>query len=233
MVARVLSSLIGGRARLGSACALFACTLLFAPEAAADRWDLGVDVGAMRRVLIQRPALANDAQVGPVFGLKGHVVVAAPLAIGAYVTHDISPVGGSSVPARQVTSGGLRLRLAPEWPTRLFRISFFAGIGVSAISQGQYRLGNLPSPSGHLESVDIAPSSGHFFEVPLGVTLAYSLPSNFKIYSEFSARYGFGFGGSFYNGRDGFAAGQPIANVEDAGSDVLALSLTLGVAYGR
>jgi hypothetical protein len=186
----------------------------------------------MRRILVQRPTLSNDAELGPLFGISAHYTFVDPLAAGIYVSHDVSPEGG--VPTRQATSAGLRLRLSPRWPTERLRIAVFAGFGFVFATQAGYETTMALSPLTPAQRVEIADASGRFLEIPFGMGFSYAVAPHLLIRSEIAARYGFLFGGSLYDGtRDASATSFPDLQIDPAGLDVLALSLTLGIAYAR
>jgi hypothetical protein len=206
-------------------------TLLFPAGAYAQlHWDTAVQAGAMKRFLSSRDSGVPDAGLGPVFQLEGHIAIFPLLRAGAYVTHDISPVDGIS--ARQISSVGLHLRLGSPWPRDPWRTWAFAGLGYAGTYAPSYhtslRLSSDPTQPATDASVQGA--GGGFFEVPLGVGVAYRLRKPWELMAELGTRLGFGFSGSVYtSGAVAFPSGNASQQIVPSGNDSFAILLTVGI----
>jgi len=170
------------------------CLLAWAREAAAQlHADVDVEAGPMQRLLSSRAAGQGNAGIGPMFELSAHVAVLPLLRAGAYVSFDLSPIGGEDT--REILAAGLSGRLYSPWPRGDWRAWLTLGFG--------YAAAHAPSYGG------VAAASGGFFEVPAGVGASLRLSRSFELIGELGARIGFGFSGSMYNrgvstGDDGF-----------------------------
>ncbi len=218
------------------------CFLCIAsPAAAQTHWDIGAEAGAMRRVLSQRPAQPNegppghDAGFGPVGELHLHLAVLPMLRVGAYITHDVSPISGQ--PARQTTSGGLRVKLTPPFPSGRWRAWAFAGFGYAGVYGPSYHTTLLLSQSqgGTPSATDalVDGAGGGYFEVPVGVGIGYLVKKPWQVTLELGTRFGFGFNGSLYdttNGRGATAPGYSPVGVDVPGEDTFALYLSAGLS---
>jgi hypothetical protein len=208
--------------------------ILFAPRPASAQvhWDIGADVGAMKRFFTSGPDGGSSPGFGPTMELHAHFALIPLVRVGAYVSHDISPL--SSIPARQITSGGLHLRINSPWPSGKWHGWLFAGFGYAGVYAPSYH-GSFSNPGDPnappAADVFVEGSNGNFFEVPLGVGVAYKLARPFELTASLGTRLGFGFTGDVYNARAGHTLNQPPLDVEAAGNDALALFATLGVSF--
>lgn len=210
-----------------------ASVFVAAPAAAQVHWDVGADVGVMKRFLstgANTSSNAPDAGLGPVGELHLHFALLPLVRVGAYLSHDISPQGG--VPARQITSGGLHLKLASPWPNGRWRGWAFAGLGYAAVYAKSYH-GVLPNqnPDGSNADIFVEGSNGSFVEVPLGVGIAYKLKKPLELTAVLGSRLGFGFAGDVYNSSVAHSPFSPPLEVTAAGNDSFALYLAVGVSF--
>jgi len=192
-----------------SALLLAVSGVLAAPSAAAQlHWDAAAQAGIMKRVLVNRPSGGPDAGFGPVVQLTGHVALFPLVRVGAYLGHDISPMGGD-LSARDLTWGGVRAKLMSPWPRGAVRAWLFAGFGVEGVyARSTARPGALIEGAG-----------GHFFEVPFGLGTSYTFRKPYALCAELGMRAGFAHSGSAYQ-----AAAPQVA----PGADRFAIGLTVG-----
>jgi hypothetical protein len=204
-----------------------------APARAQLHWDIAGQAGVMKRFLGAR-SIKGDAGFGPTIGLEGHVALLPLIRVGAYVGHDISPMP-DQIAARDITSGGLHVKLLPPWPRGDFRLYFFLGFGYAGVYARSYPFtasiptgisgGTTPSPG------TVQGAGGSFFEIPFGIGATYKLASVVNLVGELGARWGFGHSGSVYEdpGPQLTIPGRPDDNVGPAGIDQWAVALTVGV----
>ncbi|MDB4933766.1 MAG: hypothetical protein JWP87_738 [Labilithrix sp.] len=185
------------------------CLWLFPRTADAQiHWDASAQLGVMKRVLGDRPAGGNDAGFGPVGQLTGHVALLPLVRVGGYFGHDISPVGGD-VSARDLTWGGMRVKLMSPWPRGNLRAWLFAGFGYA----GVYQRSTVHGP------LVVDGAGGSSFEVPFGLGASYKLRKPWELCAELGGRTAFGYTGSVYE------ASSPAF----AGKDRFAIGLTVGI----
>jgi hypothetical protein len=185
----------------------------------------------MKRFLSSRDNGLADAGFGPVFQLEGHIAILPLLRAGAYVAHDSSPVAGIS--ARQTTSAGLHLRLSSPWPRDPWRVWAFAGLGYASTYAPSYHtaLRLSADPTQPATDASVQGAGGAFFEVPLGVGVAYKLRKPWELMAELGTRIGFGFNGSVYtSGAVAFPVGSPSQEIVPSGNDSFAIFLSLGIS---
>jgi hypothetical protein len=202
---------MNARSSAGAATVLTVASLLDARAAEAQvHWDVGAQVGVMERVQTGAGAGAPSPTPGPVGEVHAHVALVPMVRVGPYLAHDISPVDGA--PARQITEGGLRAKLAPP---------LFGGPwrGWGALGLGYAR---AYEPAHHVVvgAVDTAvgASEGGIVDAPLALGLAYRVrgPGDpWEISAELGCRFGLAFVGAMYDA---------------APRDSFALSLTVGVS---
>jgi hypothetical protein len=204
-------------------------------EAAAQlHWDASAHVGAMKRVLANRPAGGDDASVGPTAQLMAHVALLPLVHVGGYFGHDISSVSDVT---RNTTFGGLRVKgLIPVVP-KPFRLWFFAGFGYAGVyQQSLNKIFSRPDPLGggtlELRAGRIEGAGGSFFEVPLGFGASYRFRKPWELSAELGARLGFGHTGSVYEppGPQVTIPNNAGQNALPAGLDRFALGLTVGIS---
>jgi len=167
--------------------------------------DVDVEAGAMQRLLSSRPTGGSDPTLGPMFELSGHLAVVPLLRAGAYVSFDLSPIGGEDT--REIFSAGFSGRLYSPWPRGNWRAWLGLGFG--------YAAGHAPAYG------RAAAASGGFFEVPVGVGASLRLSRSFELIGDLGTRIGFGFSGSMYN-----QSPSP-----PAGSDSFGAFLVVGAAF--
>jgi hypothetical protein len=202
-----------------------------APSAAQLHYDVGAEVGTMRRILLKRdPNLSGtDATFGPDLELHAHVAVLPMLRAGIYVGHDMSPEKS----LRQITSFGLRAKLMPPILCGNWRAWAFAGIGYSIVYSPSYHATyQIPTPTNPNNAQDVAfdGESGQFLEVPLGIGLGYKLRKPWELTAELGTKIGFGFSDNLYNAAGGTGQGYPQLEVTPIGYDTLAVYLLVGVS---
>lgn len=167
-----------------------------APRAASAQvhYDLGALASFQQRFLIDAPAGRSLAAEGGGLTLDGHVAVFPLLRVGAWVTGEASKPLDSSAP-RAILSGGVRLKIVSPWPRGAWRVWLATGFGYDGvITDG---------------------AGGGFFEVPAILGASHRLRKPFVFLMELGGRFGFGFWGSYYDGR--------------AGTDTVSIALSLGV----
>ncbi|MEO6418369.1 MAG: hypothetical protein ABIP39_03135 [Polyangiaceae bacterium] len=195
------------------------------PALAQVKWDASANAGVMRRFLSSG---VGDGGFGPYFSLQGHVALLPLLRVGAYVSHDIAPVNGPE-PLRRITAAGLRVKLTPPWPRGKFRSWVFVGLGYAGAYGPSYHLHLVVPPNNTAEDLLAGGSGGSFFEVPLGVGMAYMVRKPWELTAELGTKLGFGFTGTLYNDRPAFTQGGLQTDLATLGHDSAALFLTIGV----
>ena len=206
----------------------------FARRAGAQlHLDVGAQVGVMKRFLANAPAGTGDAGFGPVGEIHAHVAILPFLRAGPYLAHDISPMPGD-VKAYQITTAGLRVKVTSPVPLDPWRVWAVTGFGISGAYGPSYHTGLDLQQNGTRQDVLASGAGGSFFEVPLGVGVAYRIRKPWWLTAELAGRYGFGFSGSLYDlaadgGRAAFAPGQPELLLQNPGTTVMSISLSIGV----
>lgn len=186
------------------------------------RWDVGTEVGAMKRFATHdatpRSSTARDPDVGPVLTIQGHLALAPMIRAGLYFAEDVSPA--TAVAARSFSEGGLEIKLTPPLLPLPWRLSFIAGIGYAYVFAPSYRTSDVS----HGDRVSLLRTAEHggMFELPVGFALGCRLTSSWVLLAELSARLGVGFFGPMYDPGSGFL-----------GRDSFALSLAIGVSFER
>jgi hypothetical protein len=184
-----------------------------AHEACAQvRWDAEAAAGGAGRVLASRPSGGGAASAGPVFDVAAHLALVPLVRVGLYAHEEASPL--SSEGARTLRGGGVDARLAIPWLRGAVRGYLRFGLGEIAVSSSPHRVWAVPG-------VVATSAAGSFTEVPVGIGALYRLDRLLWLSAEVGARVGFAFGGRAYGG------------TSSNGTDVAALSLELGVMWGR
>jgi hypothetical protein len=193
-------------------------------------WDVGAEVGAMKRFTTGSDVAAPEPGFGPVFELQGHVALVPMVRIGAYFAQDISPASG--IGARTFYEGGLHLKVSPPLLSAPWRAWAFAGFGYAytyaASYHGAVTIGTQTS------DVLYGGVYGGMLDVPVGVGLGYklqSLVSPWLVFAELGGRFGVGFYGPMYaDGAAGIASNY-VAVAPFMGKDSFALTLSLGLSF--
>jgi len=172
---------------------IFLCLFLLPRMGEAQvHYDVGVLGSFQQRFLIDAPkeALAE----GGGLTLDGHVAVFPLLRVGGWVTGEASKVlDGSDV--RGIFSGGLRVKIVSPWPRGSWRMWLATGFGYDGLVTKD--------------------AGGGFFEVPAIFGGSYRIRKPIVFLMELQTRVGFGFWGSYYDGR--------------AGTDTVSIALAFGV----
>jgi hypothetical protein len=157
-------------------------------------YDLGALASFQQRFLIDAPAGKSIVAEGGGLTLDGHVAVFPLLRVGAWVTGEVSKPLDSS-PTREIISGGLRLKVVSPVPRGVWRMWIATGFGYDGlITDG---------------------AGGGFFEVPAIIGASYRIRKPVVFLMELAGRFGFGFWGSYYDGR--------------AGTDTISIALSFGI----
>jgi hypothetical protein len=144
--------------------------------------------------LIDAPKAKSVVAEGGALTLDGHVAVFPLLRVGAWVTGEVSkPLDGDA--AREIISGGLRVKIVPPWPRGVWRMWLGTGFGYDGLVTGG--------------------AGGGFFEVPAIFGASYRIRKPWVFLMELGTRFGFGFWGSYYDGR--------------AGTDTISVALSFGI----
>ena len=139
----------GRAARLTAFAGALVALLLFTAHAEAQlHWDASAQAGVTKRVLGDRPSGGKDAGFGPALQLTGHIALLPLVRLGAYVGHDISPLGGDAS-ARDLTWAGARVKVMSPWPRGAMRLWLFFGFGYDGVYQRSTSAPrNFPGPPG-------------------------------------------------------------------------------------
>jgi hypothetical protein len=105
----------------------------------------------------------------------GHVAIVPLVRAGLYVAEDVSTAPG--LPAREITSGGLHIKLIPPLFSGRWRAWLAAGFGYAVVH---------------------APAGGGYFEVPVGLGVGFRVRRRVELTGELGARFGFGSTGGAY-----------------------------------
>ena len=215
--------------------ALVAMLLVATPAQAQLHWDASAQVGAMKRVLGNRPSGGDDTLWGPAGQLTGHIALLPLVRVGAYFGHDISPFDGKAS-ARDITWGGLRAKIMSPWPRGDGRVWLFFGFGYAGVYQRSTSttLG-FPGPAATgpmavtTTTQTVHGAGGGFFEVPFGIGASYMLRKPWQLCFELGGRAGFDFAGSVYGAGPRVTGAGASGNAPPAGTDGFAIGLTVGV----
>ena len=220
-------------APLALAFAVLAATLAVATPARAQiHWDAGLEGGVMKRFLGARTIHGNPG-FGPFLEAEAHVALLPLVRVGAYVGHDISPMP-DPIAARDITWGGLHLKIMSPWPRGDVRLWLYTGLGYAGVSARSYA-STINAPTGiggenRPVSGTVQSAGGGYFEVPIGIGASYKLRDPVLLFATLGAQLGFGFSGSVYEdpGPQFTSPGRPDDNVGPAGHDQYAISLSVG-----
>ena len=208
--------------------------LLVAGRAEAQlHWDVGAKGGVSKRFLSSRPPGAPDAGLGPEAEVEGHVAVLPMLRAGLYAAYDRSPVTG--IAARNIMAAGLHVRVNAPWPRDPFRGWVYLGFGYAGVYAPSYETTLLvqhdPAMPASPTRTTVQGSGGTFFEVPVGLGVAYKLRRPWELTLELGTRVGFGWSGSTYtSGAVALPDGAPAQQIQQTGNDSFAVLLSLGVS---
>jgi hypothetical protein len=197
-------------------------------------WDASVQLGGMKRFLVERAPGTDDVGFGPTGQLAVHLALLPLVHAGVYVGHDISPLPDPAA-ARNITFMGARGKVALPMSGDL-RAYGFLGFGFALVTQQGFEYPGFPyvGPAGTTVRKDatVESAGGHFFEAPFGLGASYKLRKPWELCAELCARVGFAHSGSVYDelrGAQVKSAGEVDQNLTSAGIDRFALGLTLGV----
>lgn len=194
--------------------------------------DASVQAGGTKRFLGSKPG-GDDAGFGPAAQIAAHIALFPLVHVGAYASHEISPLGGSDA-SRNITAGGLRAKIRLPLPAKKLRTWAFAGFGYAAVYAPSYArdvfvpdgLGGASRQRARVEG-----AGGGMFEVPIGIGASYKLFGPWALSAELGARVGLGHSGSVFD-----APGPQLTlpdgvgqNLAPAGVDRFGLGLTVGV----
>jgi hypothetical protein len=195
-------------------------------------WDVGAQVGAMRRIFIGG---TGDGGFGPVATVQGHVALLPLIRVGGYFSHDIAPTTDDAA-ARHVTSGGLRVKGNLPWLRGKVHAWVLLGFGYAGVYGPSYHqplnVVTSASPTPVSRDALVTGAGGSHFEVPVGVGFGYRFRRPWELTLELGSRFGFGFSGSLYNdpGRFALPAGEAPARLSPVGADSVAPFLVLGLS---
>jgi hypothetical protein len=149
------------------------------------RAEAFINVGAEGGLVKRSADSPNNLKLGLGYGLHGEVDMIPLLKIGPYYLH--SELSSADSPAAGAADAvfntlGLRARLLLPIPGS-FKPYAYAGLGYTWVNY---------MPVGVLQRPSV---SGHFFETPLGVGIAYEVLAIFQLSFDAAYRPGFGFGG--------------------------------------
>jgi hypothetical protein len=168
-------------------------------------WDVGAQAGAMKRFSTGGDAGAPSPDVGPTFGLQGHVALVPMVRAGLYAEQDVSPQADAG--PRTFWAGGLHFRVTPPLLASPWRLWIFVGAGVA-----------------HAYSKEVH-ADGGFLDLPAGVGLGSKLGTHWLVFAELGARFGALFYGGMYDRATARSEGVPYV-----GQDSFALGATVGLS---
>ena len=216
------------------ALALAAALLTGASGAAAQvHGDVSGQVGINKRFLFERPAGADDAGFGPNLQLAAHLALFPLVRAGVYLGQEIAPLGGDAA-ARDITYGGLRGKLMLPFLKDKWRSWIFLGFGYAIVHARSFDttifVPQPPNPPVRTQA-EVLGAGGGYFEVPVGIGVSYKFFKPWEVFAELGGRFGFAHHGSVYEdpGRQLVIPGRPNENLVPAGTDGLALGLSVGL----
>jgi hypothetical protein len=188
-----------------SAALLLAALAIPSVAHAQVHWDVGAQAGAMKRFTTGGDSGAPSPDVGPTFGLQGHVALVPMVRAGLYAEQDVSPQADAG--PRTFWAGGVHFRVTPPLLASPWRLWVFAGVGVAyAYSK-------------------VVHADGGFLDVPAGVGLGTKLGAHWLLFAELGARFGPLSYGAMYDRATARSEGAPYV-----GQDSFALGATVGLS---
>ena len=172
--------------------AFLAATTCVSIAHAQVHYDVGVLASAQQRFLVDAPKQVLAEGGG--LTIDGHVAVFPLLRIGGWVTGEASKVLDDG-DVRGIFSGGLRVKIISPWPRGVWRFWIGTGFGYDGLVTKD--------------------AGGGFFEVPAIVGASHRIRKPWVFLMELQTRVGFGFWGSYYDGR--------------AGTDTVSIALAFGI----
>jgi hypothetical protein len=169
----------------------------------------------MERVTTGRGVDASAPWPGPVAELHAHVALVPLVRVGGYVSHDISPARG--VTAREITEGGLRLKLTPPVFAAPWRGWVYAGLGYARAYAPSWHTGSAPGGF-------VPGEGGGILDLPLGLGVGVRLRPPWMVFLELGTRIGLAFTGTMYD------AHRCACGTAFEGRDSFAAALTVGVS---
>lgn len=200
--------------------AAVACAIgLSAHRAGAQvHWDVGANGGVARRV---HSGGAGDGGFGPTAGLQGHVALLPLVRVGAYGAYERAP-NTEEPAARDVFSGGLRVKGTLPWLRGKLNAWVFVGAGYVGVRAPSYRAAG---------DARVSAGGGGHLEAPVGLGLGYRFKKPWSLTLEAGTRFGFAFTGSLYDGRGAVAeASRSRSRLIPLGDDTLTPFAVLGVS---
>jgi opacity protein-like surface antigen len=169
---------------------VFALALLFVPKRAEALINVGAEGG-----LVKRSADSpNNLKLGLGYGAHGEVDLLPLIKFGPYYLHyELSSADSPALGSADAVFNtlGLRARLTLPIPGS-YKPYAYAGVGYS---WANYTILSCTDP-GFCGGM----ASGHFFETPLGLGIAYEVIEIFQLSLDAAYRPAFGFGGDAFGG---------------------------------
>jgi hypothetical protein len=216
--------------RVAPLAALSSLLAVATPARAQVHWDVGAQAGVMKRFLAAQ-TIPDQAGFGPFLSVEGHVALLPLVRVGAYLGHDISPMP-DPIAARDITWGGLHVKLMSPVPTGNLRVWLYTGFGYAGVYARSYdRVLPIGPPLAQKPTTGtVQGAGGGYFEIPLGFGASYKLRAPLALFATLGMRFGFAFSGSAYEepGAQWKSAGQPDQNIDPPGRDQYALGLGVG-----
>jgi opacity protein-like surface antigen len=167
---------------------VFVVSLVFA-LLAPRRVEAFINVGAEGGLVKRSADSPNNLKLGLGYGLHGEIDMIPLLKVGPYYLH--SELSSADSPAPGATDAafntlGLRARFLLPIPGS-YKPYAYAGLGYTWVNYTPV----VPSP--------FSAQSGHFFETPLGVGIAYEVIAFLQLSLDAAYRPGFSFGGDAFD----------------------------------
>jgi hypothetical protein len=235
------------RFSFGSAAFLVASLLGASPAFAQTRWDASLQAGASMRAFSGNTNVAgltgnlgSGFMVSPMVGLEGDVAIVPLLRLGLYADYEYAETGEPKPPS--IVSFGARAKLMLPGYRSNVHWWLFTGIGAAVLDAPAYTA-QVQNPSAlqsqQLTTESVPSATGVFAEIPLGVGLGWRLSKPLELVAELQGRFGFAMNGSYFSD-DGSGNGltRPATTAngtaqygQPTGTDVIAIQLTVGVAF--
>jgi hypothetical protein len=169
-----------------SVCAITALLVTMSPQTADAGLNFWAGVGVAKRTA---DAAAN-LKTGFAFQLHAELGLLPFLNVGPYYAH--YQLGMSDVADASTAFNVLGLRARLIWPTGDFHPYAYVGAGYTAAAY------SAPSVTANSITVPAQNLSGHFYETPIGVGLAYDVIPILQLFIEGAYRPATGFGGDAF-----------------------------------
>lgn len=167
-------------------------------EACASILNAGAEAGAITRTADD----PDNLKWGFGWGVHGELGLLPLLNIGPYYMHyELAPTGGSSTTTEDAIFNtlGLRMRLLVPVPGSSWKPYAYLGAGYAWVTYPSVPLASTLAQPARAPAGLSGNTSGHFFEIPIGLGVAYEFATVFHVSADVAYRPGKWFGGAVYD----------------------------------